>query len=139
MARLNIVQKSGKFSLQIPHKILINGRSIGLLKGKAVAVEMPAGNYRLTVQSLFPFLYTSEIIDVVDGRETTLEFSDRERWWDILFALDIVLWTLKRFLHLASPWTWIYEIFTNGYFVLWLVYEWRIREHYFKFNIYRNK
>lgn len=139
MARLNIVQKSGKFSLQIPHKILINGRPIGLLKEKAVAVEMPAGNYRLTVQSLFPFLYTSEIIDVVDGRETTLEFSDRERWWDILFVLDIVLWTLKRFLHLASPWTWIYEIFTNGYFVLWLVYEWRIREHYFKFNIYRNK
>ena len=109
------------------------------MKEKAVSVEMPAGNYRLTIQSMFPILYASEIVDVVDGRETILEFSDRERWWDILFVLDIVLWTLKRFLHLASPWTWIYGIFTNGYFVLWLVYEWRIREHYFKFNIYRNK
>lgn len=139
MARLNIVQKSGKFSLPLPHRVLVNGRLIGILKEKSVAIEMPAGNYRLTIQSMFPFLYTSEIVDVVNGRETTLEFSDRERWWDILFVLDIVLWTLKRFLHLASPWTWIYEIFTNGYFVIWLIYEWRIREHYFNFNIYRNQ
>lgn len=139
MARLNIVRKSGKLSLQIPHKVLINGRLIGIMKDRSVSIEMPAGNYRLTIQSMFPFLYTSEIIDVVNGRETTLEFSDRERWWDILFVADILLWTLKRFLHLAAPWTWIYEIFTNGYFVVWLFYEWRIRKHYFNFRIRRSE
>lgn len=137
MARLNIVQKNVKFSFRIPHKVLINGRLVGILKARSVAIDMPAGNYRLTIQSMFPILYTSEIVDVINGCETTLEFSDRERVWDVLFAVDVVLWIIKRFLHLSSPWTWIYEIFTNGYFILWLVYEWRIREHYFKFNIYR--
>lgn len=52
-----------------------------------------------------------------------LEFSDREQVWDALFVVDVVLWVVKRFLHLASPWTWLYEVFTNGYFVLWLIYE----------------
>ena len=64
-----------------------------------------------------------------------LEFSDREQVWDALFVVDVVLWVVKRFLHLASPWTWLYEVFTNGYFVLWLIYEWRIRNHYFKFEL----
>jgi len=60
-----------------------------------------------------------------------LEFSDREQVWDALFVVDVVLWVVKRFLHLASPCTWLYEVFTNGYCVLWLIYEWRIRNHYF--------
>lgn len=65
-----------------------------------------------------------------------LEFSDREQVWDALFVVDVVLWVVKRFLHLASPSTWLYEVFTNGYFVLWLIYEWRIRNHYFKFELH---
>ena len=31
---------------------------------------------------------------------------------------------------LIAPWTRIYEIFTNGYFILWLFYEWKIRKNY---------
>ena len=54
---------------------------------------------------------------------------------DVLFVVDVVLWIVKRFLHLAAPWTWIYEVFTNGYYLLWLLYEWRIRNHYFKFQV----
>jgi len=37
--------------------------------------------------------------------EVRLEFSDREQVWDALFVVDVVLWVVKRFLHLASPWT----------------------------------
>ncbi len=135
MARLTIVQKRGKFSLTIPHKVLVNGQLLGVMKDKQVVIELPEGRYEVTIQSLFPYISASEHVQVRDGSETTLTFCDREQWWDALFVVDIVLWIVKRFLHLAAPWTWIYEIFTNGYFLLWLVYEWRIRKEYFKFAI----
>ena len=135
MARLTIVQKRGKFSLNIPHKLLIDGRFVGIMKAKKVSVEMPMGEYAITIQSMIPFISASQRVTLSPRSETTLEFSDREKWWDALFVVDIVLWTIKRFLPLAAPWTWIYEVFTNGYFLLWLLYEWRIRKHYFKFQI----
>lgn len=135
MSRLNLVQKRGKFSMRIPHKILVDGHFIGIMKDKQVAIEMPSGGYNITIQSMVPFISATQHIDLQMGKATTLAFCDREQIWDTLFVVDIVLWTVKRFLHLASPWTWIYEIFTNGYFVLWLIYEWRIRDHYFKFEV----
>ena len=135
MSRLNLGQKRGKFSMRIPHKALIDGHLLGIMKDKQVSIEMPSGGYDVTIQSMFPFISATQHVDLQMGKETTLAFCDREQLWDALFVVDIVLWTVKRFLHLASPWTWIYEIFTNGYFVLWLIYEWRIRDHYFKFEI----
>lgn len=136
MARLILVQKHGKFSMPIPHKVLINGQLIGIMKDKQVSIEMPAGQYEVTIQSMVPYISATQLVDVISEKETTVTFSDREKFWDILFVVDIVLWTVKRFLHLASPWTWIYEIFTNGYFVLWLIYEWRIRNKYFNFEVH---
>ena len=135
MALLHIVQRRSKFSLNIPHKLLIDGHFVGVMKGGKVSVEIPMGEYDITIQSMIPFISGTRRVSVLPRSETTLEFSDREKWWDVLFVVDIVLWILKRFLHLASPWTWIYEVFTNGYFILWLLYEWRIRKQYFKFQI----
>ena len=135
MARLTIEQKRGKFAMNVPHKLLIDGRFVGIMKDKRVSIEMPMGEYDITIQSMIPFISASQRVTMSLRGETTLEFSDREKWWDMLFVLDVVLWIVKRFLHLAAPWTWIYEVFTNGYFLLWLLYEWRIRNHYFKFQV----
>ena len=135
MATLTIVQKRGKFSMAIPHNILVDGHLLGIMKERQVAIELPAGSYEITIQSMFPFISAKQRVDIVPRQSLTLSFSDREQWWDALFVVDIVLWIVKRFLHLASPWTWIYEIFTNGYFVIWLIYEWRIRNNYFRFTL----
>lgn len=96
---------------------------------------MPPGVYQITIQSIVPYFSASETIQLLPDETKSLEFRDRERGWDILFGIDIVLWIVKRFLHLAAPWTWIYEIFTNGYFILWLLYEWRIREKYYAIKV----
>lgn len=121
--------------MNVPHKLLIDGRFVGIMKDKRVSIEMPMGEYEITIQSMIPFISASQRVTMSLRGETTLEFADREKWWDMLFVLDVVLWIVKRFLHLAAPWTWIYEVFTNGYFLLWLLYEWRIRNHYFKFQV----
>lgn len=135
MARLTIIQQRGKFSITIPHKILIDGQFVGIMKDKQVTIEMPMGQYNITIQSMVPFISSTQTVDLQYNSNISLSFSDREQLWDALFVLDIILWIVKRFLHLASPWTWIYEIFTNAYFVLWLIYEWRIRNYYFKFHL----
>ncbi len=135
MSQLVIIQKRGKFSVTIPHKILVDGQFIGIMKDKQVSIEMPMGRYAITVQSMIPFISATQIVEIQPYSSVTLEFSDREQLWDALFVLDIILWLIKRFLHLAAPWTWLYEIFTNGYFLLWLIYEWTIRKKYFKFKI----
>lgn len=135
MAILRIRQKRGKFSINIPHKILINNIFVGVMNTKEIAIEMPEGAFRLTIQSMVPLLSASTIVNVQKGITTLVEFHDREKWWDWLFVIDIFLWCADFFFHLPAPWDLIYDIFTNGYFVLWLVYEWIIRKKYFRLEV----
>ena len=127
--------KMGKMMSRLPRKIWVSGQFIGVMQQPEVSIQMPPGIYQITIQSMIPYFSASETIQLLPDETKSLEFRDRERGWDILFGIDIVLWIVKRFLHLAAPWTWIYEIFTNGYFVLWLLYEWRIREKYYAIKV----
>lgn len=138
MPRLIITQKArGKFTM--PHYLLVNGRMLGLMRERSVTLEAPPATFQVRIQSLFKWFHASRVVTTHEGVDTHIDFSDREKGWDILFAIDLVLWIVKRFLHLAAPWTWIYEVVTNGYFVAWLVYEWRIRERYFKLDVYEKR
>lgn len=136
MARLKIRQKHSKFSLTIPHKVWINNQLIGIMKDPEVSVEIPEGRYLVTIQSIFPFIYTSAPMLVQEGVVNVFSFHDREKWWDVLFVIDLVLWFADIFFTLPAPWDLVYKIFTNGYFVLWLVYEWIIRKKYFRVETY---
>lgn len=132
MATLTIAAGRTKFSLQIPHKILINGQFIGVMKTPKVEIQLPAGNYHIAIQSMIPYFGSAMSVKVEEGVENILTFSDREKWWDILFGIDLILWLAKLFFELPHPWELIYEIATNGYFVLWIIYELIIRKRYFK-------
>lgn len=134
-SKLVIRCKMGKMMSRLPRKIWVSGQFIGVMQQPEVSIQMPPGIYQITIQSIVPYFSASTTIQLLPDETKSLEFRDRERGWDILFGIDIVLWIVKRFLHLAAPWTWIYEIFTNGYFVLWLLYEWRIREKYYAIKV----
>ena len=97
---------------------------------------MPAGTFKITIQSMFPFIYASILVHLQDGLEHYMVYKDREKWWDILFVVDIILWCADFFFTLPNPYNIIYQIFTNGYLVLWLLYEWLIRKKYFKIEQY---
>ena len=73
---------------------------------------------------------TSEAVD------TFLEFGDREKLWDIIFWVDMILWLVKRLINLPEPWGLIYEILSNGFFAVWLMRVWIIRKKYFKVEVY---
>ena len=140
MPRLIISQKKkGKLSFSIPHYILINGKMLGLMRDPSVTIEVPPATFEVRIQSMFKWFYSAAVVTTHEETDTYIEFTDREMWWDALFVVDIVLWCVKGLFHLAAPWTWIYEVFTNGYFVAWLIYEWVIRRRYFKLDVYSKR
>lgn len=96
MARLVISQKrKGKFNLALPHYILINGKNIGLMNTPSVTLEVPPATFEVRIQSMFKWFYSSAVITTHDETDTFIEFSDREKWWDVLFVVDVILWCIK--------------------------------------------
>lgn len=137
MARLKLIQKRAKFSLNIPHKILINNVFIGIMKTREINIEMPPGHFKITIQSMFPFISAEKEIQVEEGVDNILSFWDREKWWDLLLVIDIIMWVLQLFLTLPQEIDRAYNIFTYGIFILWLIYEWVIRKKYFRMEFYK--
>lgn len=138
MATLSIIQEKSKLMPQIPHKLLINGQLVGILQGTKTEINIPAGTFRLTIQSMIPFFSASRMVHIEEGLENTLQFKDRERWWDVLFTLDIILWIVHLFVSQPEEWDLTYEIFTNGYLILWLGYEWLIHKKYFRLEFFQS-
>lgn len=140
----------------MPRKIIINGIPVALMnpmtikeKGKiriaipqmkagesTIKLIIPEGGYKVEIQSMFRYFSSTIMVHVMESCDNHVDFEDREKIWDRLFILDIVLWCIKGIFQLGYPWSTIYEIFTNGYFIVWLVYEWMIRKRYFRVDAY---
>lgn len=119
----------------MPHIIKINHRVLGIVKGQDVHVQMPAGTYTIGVQSGLRFIETEVQTHIYEQAENRLVFSDRERWWNILFNIDLALWLIKRFVHIGEPWNTVYEVVSNGFFAVWMLRVWMIRKRYFKLEV----
>ena len=118
--------------MTLPHKIYFNDQLLGIMQRKDIQVKgIHEGKYLLKIQSMIPFLYAEQEIKIKRG-ENTVTFCDREKFWDILFTIDLVLVIVKWFITLPDNINLIYNIVTNGYFAVWLIYEWVIRKRYFR-------
>lgn len=131
---LEIEDKSSMMGMSFPHKILFNGQQLCIMKKKAKISGIPCGKYKLTIQSMFPFISAEAEIDIRQG-ENKVTFTDKEKFWDVLFTIDLILMVVHWFIHLPDNIDLIYRIVTDGYFVLWLIYEWAIRKKYFKISM----
>ena len=131
---LEIEDLSKMMGMSFPHKILFNGKQVCIMKKKAKISGIPCGKYKLTIQSMFPFISAETEIDIRQG-ENKITFTDKETLWDVLFSIDLILMVVHWFVHLPDNIDLIYKIVTNGYFILWLIYEWAIRKKYFKINM----
>ncbi len=130
--QLTLIDKTSKMGMTLPHKIFFNGQLLGIMQRKEIKVkDIPEGKYQLKIQSMFPFIYAEKEIHIKRG-ENQVTFNDREKFWDILFTIDLLLVIVKLFIHLPDNINLIYNIVTNGYFAIWLIYEWVIRKRYFR-------
>ena len=135
MATLIIKDRhSGK--LVLPHYLLINDQVVGVMKGEA-RVTVPAATFKVTIRSSIKFIESSAVVSISESVDTYVEFGDREKVWDIIFWADMVLWLVKRMLHLPEPWGLVYEILSNGFFAVWVLRVWIIRKKYFKVEVFQ--
>ncbi len=118
MARLTIIQKKRKFTPMLPHKILIGGQLLGLMRTPSVNLNIPQGLYEVTIQSIFPFIKTSAIVRIDEGVHNVLEFEDKEKYWDLLFSIDMILWIISLFINLQKPYSTIYHIVSEILFAI---------------------
>lgn len=125
------------FKYDIPYWVFINQRPIGLMRTPQVNVQLPAGTYTLGVKMVFQLfkwrldIGSEETVNVDEGETLNVRISDRERWWNILFDIDLVIWLASFLITLPQPWDSIYDILSEGFFILWMIRTWIIRKNYF--------
>lgn len=126
------------FKLSIPYWVFINEHPIGIMQGKEVSIELPPAQFDLSIKILFRlFKWQFSIggkrkVLLSEGEHLHLRITDKERWWNILFDIDLVLWLVRFFVVFHYPWNIVYEIVSNGFFAIWLARIWFIRNRYFK-------
>ena len=137
LQKLTITKSCSKLLSIIPNKIFINGRFVGITQKKSVSILIPKGNYSIMIQSIFPFLYATDEVEIEAGVENVVIFKNRERFWDILFTIDIIFWIAGFFFTLPKPWDLVYDISTNTILAIWLIYEYCIRKKYYLISQYK--
>ncbi|MBQ7853018.1 MAG: hypothetical protein IJ342_09145 [Muribaculaceae bacterium] len=107
------------------------------MRTPCVHIEIPQGAYEITIQSLFPFIKSSAVVRIDNGVDNVMEFEDKEKYWDILFSADMLLWIVSLFIELQKPYSTIYHIVSEGLFAIWLIHIIVIRKRYFKITTHQ--
>lgn len=110
-------------------------------------MNLSSGQHLLTVRcgGYLPIPFTkktitlsveaSETIEVSENKYTEVRYENRERWWNILFDIDLVLWFVRIFMTIPEPWGLVYDIVSNVSFAVWLLHFYLYRKRYFKFRV----
>lgn len=142
MATLTLVHKRRFYEARLPHLLFIDGLYAGTMRADTYQLQLPSGCYQVRVQfgERIPLGRSGRSIDlsvsstypkVEVHRSATLTFHDRERIWNLLFDVDLILWLVSLFLPLPR----LYKILSDLFFVVWLVRLILIRKHYYKVTV----
>lgn len=143
---LIIRHKRRWYELKLPHAVFINGQFLGMVKDRDMRIVAPMGSYSLRVQfggripigkrgrSIDLSVSSTEQVQLTEQRETVCEFYDRERIWNLLFDIDLIVWLVSLFVTVLSQ----YRIISDVFFVVWLLRLIIIRKKYYKINLFTN-
>ena len=141
MARLTLHRKPLFWKFMLPLIVFVNGQPIGMMRGESVSIEIPEGTYDIAVRLMFQLwrlrfgIGGDRLVSVVEELPTSLEITDRERIWNILFDIDLVIWVASFFFTLPVPWNIVYHALSDGFFAVWIVRLVIIRNRYYKLNL----
>lgn len=138
MAKIIIHRKPIMKKLFLPLWVFINGQPLGVMRSESVTIELPEGTYNIAVKLLFQVrklrfgIEGSSIVTASESLPLNLRVTDRERLWNILFDLDLVVWLASLFFTLPSPWNLVYHILSDGFFLTWIIRLIVVRKRYYK-------
>lgn len=119
----------------LPFWIFIDERPAGVMRTPDIGIALPTGSYTIAVRLLFGFgrwsfaIGGQRRIDVTD-RPQHFRISDRERFWNALFNLDLLVWVASFFVTIPHPWNIVYHVLSDGFFILWALRIWYVRDRY---------
>jgi len=129
---------------KLPHAVFLDGLYAGMLRDDHLALDAPHGSYNLRVQyggrvplgksgkSIDLSLSSTKQIEVRRQGDTECVFHDRERIWNILFDIDLIIWVVSWFVTMPV----IYKIVSDLFFAIWLVRIVLIRKRYYTIKVY---
>lgn len=138
MTKIIIHRKPIVKKLFLPLWVFINGQPLGVMRGESVTIELPEGTYNIAVKLLFQVwklrfgIEGSSIVTASESLPLNLRVTDRERLWNILFDLDLVVWLASLFFTLPSPWNLVYHVLSDGFFLIWIIRLIVVRKRYYK-------
>lgn len=147
MAKVTITHIDRGLPLGLPYIICIDGRPVGMMQMPQARMNLPAGMHRLKVQcgGYLPIPFTKKTLTLMveaedtfvctDEQFTEIRFENRERWWNWVFNIDLILWFARLFLTIPEPWGLVYDIVSNVTFAAWLLHFYLYRKRYFKFKV----
>lgn len=137
MALLTLHRKQ-RFKVAIPYWVFIDGQPVGMMRSRDVGIDLPEGSYNLAVKivlGLWKWRFDiggDTIVTLSEQLPTRVRITDRERWWNLLFDLDLIIWIACMFIELPEPWNVIYHVLSEGFFAIWILRILIIRKRYFK-------
>lgn len=147
MAQVIITHIDRGLPLGLPYLVLVDGKAVGMMQNPQARMQLSAGQHRLgircggylpipfTKKTLALFVEATETIDCPESQYTEVQFENRERWWNILFDVDLVLWLVRIFVTLPELWGLVYDIVSNVSFAVWLLHFYLYRKRYFRFRV----
>ncbi len=147
MAQVTITHIDRGLPIGLPYLVLVDGCPVGMMQNPQAKMTLPAGQHHLTIRcgGYLPIPFTKktvtlsveagETIDCPENQYTEVQFENRERWWNILFDVDLVLWIVRFFVTFPEPWGLIYDIVSNVSFAIWLLHFYLYRKRYFRFRV----
>lgn len=120
----------------LPYWVYLDERPVGIMRTPELGIALPTGSYTVGVRLLFgvgrfSFAIGGERRVDVGDEPIHLTISDKERFWNMLFNLDLVVWIASFFVTLPHPWDIVYHVLSEGFFILWALRIWIIRRRYF--------
>lgn len=148
MSLLVITHRQKDFWVRIPYQVIVNGRLVGTMNTPQARLRLPAGYYTITIRSgnyvpigkkgktLDLTLSSTAPVQVSEYGYTCLDFKNKERWWNTLFNIDLILWLASLFLSIPHPWNIVYHVVSDGFFLLWIIRLFVVRRRYFAMETY---
>lgn len=131
------LHRKQRTKLALPYWIFVNEQAVGIMRTPEVSIMLPEGTFTIAVRLMFGFgkwtfgIGGKRSVTTSADTPTHINISDRERWWNILFDLDLVVWLVGCFIDFAEPWNMVYHILSEGFFAIWMLRIFILRRRYF--------
>ena len=129
---------------RLPQAVFLDGLFAGMVgKDGCLRLDAPHGSYALRVQfggrvplgksgkSLDVSVSSTKQVQVPKSGDVECVFHDRERLWNVLFDIDLIVWLVSLFVQMPP----LYEVISNAFFAVWLVRLVLIRKRYYRIMI----